>query len=213
MRTKLWQSLTGLRSALEFCRLYPGLDRTAIAAVLCLEQMVERVRALLGQELRAVEDAAAAREDIKEIGSRLKGLLLELVRLARVAAMKERLPEVRITVTVRFLSGRRLVEECRIAIACGLEHRVVLARYGMRADLLRALHDHRDGYLAALDRHHGARAASRMVGAELMRLAVAAPAVMRRVDDAMRARFKADPERLAEWQAALKGLGEMKRAG
>jgi hypothetical protein len=83
----------------------------------------------------------------------------------------------------------------------------------MRADLLRALHDHRAGYLAALDRHHGAQAASRMVGAQLMRLAVAAPGVMRRIDDAMRARFREDPERLAEWESALNGRGETKRAG
>jgi hypothetical protein len=174
-------------------------------ALLCLDHLLEQVDELGQRQMQARFDAEEARNRMKEQVGPLQERLGQLVRLGRAVALRETEPALRLNVAFGRTREARFPEAARAALAAATLHQRILLEHGLPPGMLEELNEELNYYLAARDRRAKALAADRSATAEFARLAHGALAIMRHLDALFRIRHADEPDRLAEWQAALGG--------
>jgi hypothetical protein len=187
----------------QFCEAYPSTDATYAPMVARLAERIDRMEALLGQELEGVLHAHSSVVRRKALRRRLQQeLLRHLVTVARVAVSKDQgvaqlcdLPPAHLTNEALRVFARQKLEQ-------GQARADLLARYGLAEKLLEDLAaavDEFDETLAESNEgrrnHVGARAELKAVSDELMQL-------VEMLDGLNRYRFSETPEFRVAWESA-----------
>jgi hypothetical protein len=201
------------RRVREFFRLYPESDRATVAALVCLDHVLSQVEILIRDQMQAQFDAGSALKSLRDMAGPFKDRLAQLVRLARVVALRVGVPALNFSIGFGKSREGRFPSAAGAAIATAIEHRTVLLDHGMPADMLEELSEDLGYYVEAMDRRARALAASKAATAEFTQLAYTAMVIMRHLDALSCIRYELHPERLREWNAALSGTWGEKMVG
>ena len=189
-------------SVRDFFATHPYANAGYTAAGERLTGRIVRADELVRQQIagrQAVSGAVAQREGLR---TEITASLTLLGGLMRQAAREEPNLGVGLKRPERGEGVQAFLARGRVAAARALEHRDLLAKYGMEQDYPEGLGGLLDRFEAAVNAKHAARSAHVGAAAELASVVAEIMDLVRQLDTINRFRFRDDAEALAAWRSA-----------